>query len=84
LRHRTTEDFWKAYDRLPGRVQNAANKAFVLLKQDVSHPSLRFKPVGPYWSARVGSGHRALAVKRPDGFAWFWIGPHKEYERLIK
>lgn len=42
------------------------------------------KKVGRYWSARVGSNHRALAVAAEDGLVWFWIGEHVQYERLIK
>jgi len=49
-----------------------------------THPSLHFKKVGGLWSARVNREIRALAV--PDGgdFIWFWIGDHREYDRLIK
>jgi len=25
-----------------------------------------------------------LAVAVPDGYLWFWIGSHDEYERLLK
>ena len=54
-------------------------------RDDPKHPGLHFKPVGPHtWSARVGDKYRALAAKVPAGFTWFWIGPHGEYERLIK
>jgi hypothetical protein len=84
LNHRTTDEFWVAYDRLPQPLQRSADKAFSLLKENPAHPSLHFKPVGRYWSARLGDGYRAMAVKRPDGFAWFWIGPHDEYMRRVK
>jgi hypothetical protein len=33
---------------------------------------------------RVGLDHRALADEAQDGLLWFWIGPHKDYEKLIK
>jgi hypothetical protein len=26
----------------------------------------------------------ALAVSVPDGYLWFWIGTHDEYERLLR
>jgi hypothetical protein len=45
---------------------------------------LHFKPVGRYWSARVGKGWRAVALPSAAGFDWFWIGSHDEYSRLIK
>jgi hypothetical protein len=55
----------------------------MLLKQNPYHPSLHFKKVGSYWSARIGGHHRALAVQASDGFIWFWIGTHAEYDKLI-
>jgi hypothetical protein len=27
--------------------------------------------------------YRALAIKREDGYLWFWIGDHKTYDKLI-
>jgi len=35
------------------------------------------------YSARVGKGHRAVGVLESDEIVWFWIGSHKEYERII-
>jgi hypothetical protein len=32
---------------------------------------------------RVGLGYRALAIKGEDGFQWFWICPHADYEAMI-
>jgi hypothetical protein len=57
-----------------------------LLKADPRHPSLHFKQVGrtkQLWSLRVGAHHRALAVEKPEGLVWFWIGPHAEYDQLL-
>jgi len=48
------------------------------------HPSLQFKKIGPFWSARVTDDYRALAVLRDGTFYWFWIGSHAAYEELIK
>jgi hypothetical protein len=44
--------------------------------------SFQFR-ISTFWSARVTLNYRALALKRPDGFLWFWIGDHKTYEELI-
>lgn len=82
--HRTTTRFWKCFEQLPTSVQEAATKSFARLKSDPFHPSLHFKKVGTLWSVRVGSAHRALAVEESDGYIWVWIGPHDEYERIIK
>jgi len=53
------------------------------MKANPSHPSLHFKRVGKFWSARVGLHYRALAVEEEHGFAWVWIGTHDEYERML-
>jgi hypothetical protein len=84
LRHETTDGFWNAYDRLPIEIRKSADKAFSYLREDLSHPSLRLKPVGRYWSIRLGGGYRALAQKQVEAFIWFWIGPHDEYLRKIR
>jgi len=63
-------------------VRELANKAFALLKSNPRHPSLRFKKVGRFWSARVGLRYRAVGFDAPDGILWFWIGTHSEYDNL--
>jgi hypothetical protein len=64
-------------------VRELADKSFSLLKANPQHPSLHFKKVGRYRSARVGLHHRALAVEAPGGLLWFWIGAHDEYEKIV-
>jgi hypothetical protein len=83
VRHRATPRFWQAYKALPDDVQRLADGCFALLTADPRHPSLHFKKVGRFWSARVGGHYRALAVQQDDDLAWFWIGRHDEYDRLI-
>jgi len=68
---------------LPVKVQQLARKNFKLLKKAPDHPSLRFKKVGGFYSARVGLHHRALAADGPDGPIWFWIGSHAEYDKML-
>ena len=82
--HRTTSQFWERFNKLPETVQNLARKNFELLKQNPNHPSLHFKKVGQFWSARVGLTYRALAVEDGDDFIWVWIGNHSEYDRLLR
>lgn len=81
--HRATRRFWENYAQLPEPIQELADKNFKLLAENPSHPSLHFKKIGPVWSARVGRHHRAVATESEDGFLWFWIGTHAEYDRLI-
>ncbi len=81
--HKATTRFWKCFDNLPNQVKELAKRNFNLLITDSKYPSLHFKKVGKFWSARVGSNYRALAVKDEEGFVWVWIGTHEDYERLI-
>jgi hypothetical protein len=84
LRHFTDPEFWEAYRLLPQSVRQLADRNFQRLRTDPSHPSLRFKPVGPYWSVRVGIHYRALATRDGDDMIWFWIGTHAEYDQLTR
>ena len=81
--HRTTPQFWERFEKLPESIQSLARRNFELLKQNSGYPSLRFKKVGRFWSARVGLNHRALAIEDGPDFIWVWIGDHDEYDRLI-
>lgn len=38
----------------------------------------------PTGSVRINRGYRALARCRGNTLFWFWIGPHDEYERILK
>lgn len=87
MTHKTFKRFWKRHDELPVPIQELAKKNFELLKQDPLHSSLHFKKVGKkqqFWSARVGEHYRALAIEpEANVIAWFWIGHHAEYDRII-
>jgi hypothetical protein len=75
--------FWNLYDRLPVEIQAQADKQFALFSKNPSHPSLRFKQVGPLWSVRVSYSYRALAVRNGEELTWFWIGTHADYDKLL-
>ena len=87
--HRANSDFWDDYKALSPDLRGRTDKQFALLKSDPRHPSLQFKKLGDrkgqeIWSARVTLKYRALAVKLPDEYLWFWIGEHNVYDVLIK
>ncbi|MES9856503.1 MAG: hypothetical protein ABW166_07875 [Sedimenticola sp.] len=82
--HRATSRFWSCLDKLPASIQKTARKNYDLLKENPKHPSLHFKKVGVFWSARVGIHYRAIAVEDGNDFIWVWVGSHEEYDRLIK
>lgn len=87
MKSRATARFWKAYDRLPSEIQESAEAAYLIWRDNPYHPSLQFKRIhshAPIVSARVGKGYRALGLLREDTVVWYWIGGHDEYLRLLK
>lgn len=83
MKSRATRDFWKRYRALPPEIRKAARDSFLLWRSDPGHPSVRFKKIGDYWSARVTRDYRALGVKDGDTVIWFFIGNHSDYDKLI-
>ena len=83
MTHRASPRFWRCYRALPRDVQSLADKSYALLKTNPAHPSLHFKKVAQFWSARVGLHYRALAVESGDDLGWFWIGSHADYDKLV-
>ena len=83
MKHRATPDFWFYYRQLPPEIQELADRCYELLKQDPRYPSLHFKKVGRFWSVRVGLHYRAVAVEQDNDIAWFWIGTHAEYDKIL-
>jgi hypothetical protein len=83
----TTERFRRAFAALPEHIQQRARLAYRRFRDAPSHPSLRFKQVHatrPIYSARVGLGYRALAVRDGDSLVWFWIGTHADYDTVLR
>lgn len=84
MTHRASRNFWRCYRQLPTQVQRLADKNFKLLRANPAHPSLHFKSLGRFWSARAGIHYRALAVESGSDLVWFWIGTHSEYNQIVK
>lgn len=86
MRSYTTRQFRRLFSSLPRSVQYQARQAYRLFREDSGHPGLHFKrvhDVPPIYSARVGIGYRAVGVLDGDTIAWFWIGSHANYDRLL-
>jgi hypothetical protein len=85
MRHFKDPDFRPLYDALPAQVQKLADKNFALLKRNPNHPSPHFKRIrDDLWSVRLGRHYRALAIEGRDGFQWFWVGSHADYDAIIR
>jgi hypothetical protein len=82
-----TDEFRQRLARLPAAVQGQAARAYALWRVDPYHNSLQFKRVSqrqPMYSVRVGLGYRALGLREDEHLYWFWIGPHGEYDELLR
>jgi hypothetical protein len=83
----TTEEFWDLYRQLPAEERERARRAYRLWRENPQHGSLRFRRVStvhPIYSVRVGLSYRALGLLDGETVTWYWIGPHAEYDRLLR
>jgi hypothetical protein len=83
MKSSTTLAFRKQFATLPASLRAQARKQFRLWLENPFHPSLHFKPVGRYWSARVSREVRVLGIRQNDVVIWFFIGVHDDYEGRI-
>ena len=67
--------------------QAQIKRSYMLWIDNPSHPPIKFKKVHdtePIYSARVDLDWRALGVLEAGTVVWFWVGPHDEYDALLK
>jgi len=56
-------------------------------RQTPDHPSFRFKKVHaalPIYPVRIDLDWRAVGVLQEGLVVWFWVGPHSEYDTLLR
>ncbi len=86
MQSRATRNFWRLFHDLPPDTQREAKRAYAVFHANPAHPGLQFKKIegdDNIYSARIGLGYRALAVRKADRVVWYWIGSHSEYDRLV-
>jgi hypothetical protein len=87
MRSRATPRFWHLFKDLPADVQRLAIKNYRLWQTNPSHPSLRYRRLEGrenLVTVRIGDHYRALGLLEPGIVDWIWVGPHAEYNRLIR
>lgn len=65
MKSRATPRFWSAYRALPSAIQGQARRAYLLFKENPSHPSLQLKKLSDreaIYSARITRDYRALGL----------------------
>ena len=85
--NRTTPSFQKIYGNLPEQDRRIADAAYAKYKRDPALVAFEQKFRRPdgrkVFSADLGRGWRALAIVDESFVDWFWLGKHKEYDRLL-
>jgi hypothetical protein len=87
MKSSVTKTLRKRLSDLPASVQEQAAKAYALWQADPYHPSLQFKRVSQkqlIYSVRVSINYRTLGLLESEHIYWYWIGPHDEYDELLK
>jgi hypothetical protein len=83
---KTTDRFWKCYTELPVEIKKSSKQAYKLFIQNPYHPGLHFKRIHsqrPVFSVRISKNYRAVGIQQNNELIWFWIGSHREYEKLL-
>jgi hypothetical protein len=88
VKSRAAPEFRELLGELPQVVREQARDAYRLFQANPRHPGLHFKRIhgsSRLVSARVGRSYRVVGIlAASDEVVWFWIGPHDEYERVLK
>lgn len=87
MRSHATAQYWKLFRALPQDVRVQAFKAYARFKADPGHPGLNFELIDAQehiWSARINDNYRVLGKRDGAEITWFWIGTHREYEKMIR
>ena len=87
MNSKTTKRFRQMLSKLPSDIRQQAREAYRLFRENSRHPSLRFKKIHntePIYAARININYRAVCIVDNEDIVWFWIGPHTEYEKLLK
>ncbi|MCY3739845.1 MAG: hypothetical protein OXH00_02360 [Candidatus Poribacteria bacterium] len=87
MNSKTTSSFRDMLATLPRQIRQSARETYTLFNLNPNHPSLQFKKVHntrPIYSVRINVDYRAVGEIDENDIIWFWIGPHREYEKLLR
>jgi hypothetical protein len=79
--------FWDCFSYLSNEDKHQSRIAHRQWLANPRLPGLRFKKVHtrrPIYSVRINLNVRAVGILEGDDLIWFWIGPHDEYEALLR
>ena len=87
MKSQTTEKFRLLLAAATPARQARIRSAYRIWRDNPAHPSLRFKKVHtrvPIYSVRVDLDRRAMGILEDGTMVWSWVGPHREYEAMLK
>ncbi len=79
-----TEEFKKAYKKLPEDIKKKAKKQLKFLNSNPAHPSLRIHKLNGEWEFYVDIHYRGLFLREGDKYILLTIGTHKIVDRYKK
>lgn len=83
--HIRNPDFIGLVQKLPQNIQRRTARQFQILQENPLYPSLHFKKTSTgLWSIRITNDYRVLGYENDGQIIWYWIGPHSEYEKMIR
>ena len=77
--NKTTNGFWKSYDKLPKSIKKAADRAFSKFKTNPYQSGLNFEKLKGYtntYSVRINDQYRAIGQLVGNKITWTKIIPH--------
>lgn len=87
MNSKTTKNFRSMLAILPSDIRRDAREAYRWFNQNPAHPGLHLKKVHsirPIYSVRISIDYRAVGELDGNDMIWFWIGPHGEYDKLLR
>jgi len=84
MRHFKDPAFLPLYAALPTNVQRLADKNSRFSSTTRNTLLCISNAYATTFGRSASGGYRALAIEGKDGFQWFWIGSHGEYDALLR
>jgi hypothetical protein len=80
----TSPDFWRAYSALPPQARPPLAKPIIFGARIPDTVRSVFRNGEDFGGFVLELDTARWPWPVPDGYLWFWIGTHDEYERLLK
>ncbi len=77
--NKTTDKFWKSYNKLSKDIKKIADEKFELFKVNPNHPGLNFEKLNGFtnkYSVRINDQYRAIGDLKDGIITWTEIIPH--------